>query len=65
MKCGLRNADCEMIGGEQSLTRGARRWVVSDIQPFHIAGLIAPHLAIPKAPLPNRFISSFGQRLET
>jgi hypothetical protein len=63
MKCGLRNADCGMIGGEQSL--GARRWVVSDIQPFRIAGSIAPHLAIPKAPLPNRFISSFGQRLET
>src|SRR3984893_7232111 len=34
-------------------------WIVSDIQPFHIAGLIAPHLAIPKAPLPNRLILFF------
>jgi hypothetical protein len=59
-ECGLRNDWWRAIPDA-----GARRWVVSDIQPFHIAGLIAPHLAIPKAPLPNRFISSFGQRLET
>jgi len=25
-------------------------WVVSNIQPFHITGVIAPRLTIPKAP---------------
>jgi hypothetical protein len=30
--------------------------VVSNVQPFHVAGLIAPHLPVPKAPLPNRSI---------
>jgi hypothetical protein len=30
--------------------------VVSNVQPFHVAGLIAPHLPVPKAPLPNWLI---------
>jgi hypothetical protein len=30
--------------------------VVSNVQSFHVAGLIAPHLPVPKAPLPNRAI---------
>jgi hypothetical protein len=33
--------------------------VISDIQPFHVAGMIAPHLTIPETPLRNRLILLF------